>query len=66
MGFFGAVSGRAVQSQNFGTECWKTISGSPKLCLRIGFNSKNDVFRLCGVFWWLGLFLAQSGSGKVN
>ena len=43
-----------------------TVSGSPKLCLRIGFDSWTDVFGLCGVFWWFRLFLAQSGSSKVN
>ena len=43
-----------------------TVSGSPRLCLRNGFDSGTDVFGLCCVFWWLGLFLAQPGSGKVN
>ena len=45
---------------------FRTVSGSLELCLRIGFNSGTDVFGLCGVFWWLGLFLVQSRSGKVN
>ena len=42
------------------------VSGNSRLCLRIGFDSRTDVFGLCCVFWWLGLFLAQSGSCKVN
>ena len=42
------------------------VSGSPGLCLRIGFDFGTDVFGPCCVFWWLGLFLAQSRSCKVN
>ena len=36
--FFGAVIGYGIQSQDFGTECWKCFrpfSGSPELCLRL-------------------------------
>ena len=43
---------------------FETVSSSPSLCLRIGFDSGTDVFVLCGVFWWLGLFLIQSGRVK--
>ena len=35
---------------------FRTISSSPGLCLRISFDSGIDVFELCCVFWWLGLF----------
>ena len=41
-----------------------TVSGSPELCLRIDFDSGTGVFGLCGVFWWLELFLAQSENVK--
>ena len=40
---------------------FKIVSGSLGLCLRIGFYFETEVFGFCGVFWWLGLFLAQSG-----
>ena len=36
---------------------FRTVLVSPGLCLRIGFDSEIDVFDLCCVFWWLGLFL---------
>ena len=68
MRFFGAVSHHAIQSQNLGLNVgsFGTVSASPGLCLRIGFDSGTDVFGPCCVFWWLRLFLAQYGSGKVN
>ena len=31
-------------------ERFETVSSSPGLCLRIGFDSGTDVFVLCGVF----------------
>ena len=43
-----------------------TVSANPGLCLRIGFDPGTNVFEFCCVFWWLRLFLSQSGSGKVN
>ena len=47
-------------------ECLGLFSGNLGLCLKIGFGPGTDVFRLCCVFWCLRLFLAQSGSGKVD
>ena len=42
------------------------FSGSLGLCLKIGFGARTDVFEFCCVFWCLGLFLVQPGSGNVD
>ena len=43
-----------------------TVSGSPRLCLRIGFDPRTDVFGFCCVFWCFWMFLVQAGKGKVG
>ena len=54
--FFEAVTGRGIQPQDFGTECWKCLrlfSSSPGLCLRLVLVSglMSSGFVVCFGVW---------------
>ena len=43
-----------------------TVFGQSRIVLRIGFGPRTDVFGFRCVFWFLRIFLAQAGNGKVD
>ena len=43
---------------------FRTISGNPGLCLRIGFDPRTDVFEFCCVFGVWDCFWPNSRSEK--